>query len=119
MVDNLDFPETYIVSEKSKSEKGIYSGLQPKYQKLFKTHIILSRLTFYLYAHFILTNMNSKNVLGVLSKLLDSQQIIAGVRNKASLDSWSQSGEIARKKVFTLKNDGAERPISVDVVRFR
>lgn len=119
MVDNLDFPETYIVSEKSKSEKAIYSGLQPKYQKLFKTHIILSRLTFYLYAHFILANMNSKNVLGMLSKLLESQQIIAGVRNKASLDSWDQPWKVTRKKVFALKNNGAERPISVDVVRFR
>ena len=53
--------------------------LAEKLQRHFKAHIIYLRLSYYLAAHLILTSNSAKSLLGVFSKLLESQLILLGV----------------------------------------
>lgn len=50
--------------------------MDPKHHKEYRTNIVLTRLTFYLYAHYILETQNTKLLLSLFSKLLENHEVI-------------------------------------------
>ena len=81
---NLDWPEEYIVMEKFSIEKRLYFSLNNgeglKAKDKIKKHICITRVSIYLYANMILSEIESKSIMGLLERIRESFNIIYTVQ---------------------------------------